>query len=71
MSGRIRAVRTDAWRWFDFLWSLHIMDYETRDNFNHLLIQFLSALGLLTVLSGLALFVTTEIRKRTRIRSKN
>ena len=47
------------------------MDYETRDNFNHLLIQFLSALGLLTVLSGLALFVTTEIRKRDRIRSKN
>ena len=71
VSGRIRAVRTDAWRWFDFLWSLHIMDYETRDNFNHLLIQFLSVLGLLTVLSGLALFVTTEIRKRTRIRSKN
>ena len=35
------------------------MDYETRDNFNHLLIQFLSVLGLLTVLSGLALFFTT------------
>lgn len=71
VSGRIRAVRTDAWRWFDFLWSLHIMDYETRDNFNHLLIQFLSVLGLLTVLSGLALFATTEIKKRTRIRARN
>ena len=68
-SGRIRAVRTDAWRWFDFLWALHIMDYESRDNFNHLLVQFLSILGLLTVLSGLVLFVTTEILRRER-RSK-
>ena len=68
-SGRIRAVRTDAWRWFDFLWALHIMDYESRDNFNHLLVQFLSILGLLTVLSGLVLFVTTEFLRRER-RSK-
>ena len=51
-----KSGENQAWRWFDFLWSLHIMDYETRDNFNHLLIQFLSVLGLLTVLSGLALF---------------
>ena len=64
-SGRIRAVRTDAWRWFDFLWTLHIMDYETRDNFNHFLVQFLSILGLLTVLSGLVLFATTQLIRRT------
>ena len=59
-SGRIRAVRTDAWRLFDFLWSLHIMDYEAREDFNHLLIQVLAILGLITVLSGLALFFVTQ-----------
>ncbi len=65
-SGHLRAVRTDAWRLFDFLWSLHIMDYEERDDFNHLLIQFLAVLGLITVVSGLALFViTTRWRRLT------
>lgn len=59
-SGRIRAVRTDAWRWFDFLWSLHIMDYEEREDFNHTLIQVLAILGLATVLSGLILFFATQ-----------
>ena len=58
-NGAIRAVRTEAWRWFDFLWSLHIMDYEEREDFNHLLIQSLAILGLITVLSGLVLFVVT------------
>ena len=24
-------VRHDAWRWWDFLWSLYIMSYEDRD----------------------------------------
>jgi hypothetical protein len=60
LSGKIRAVRTNTWRIFDFLWSLHIMDYEKRENFNHLLIQFMAVIGLITVLSGLALFFATQ-----------
>jgi len=60
LSGKIRAVRTQPWRWFDFLWSLHIMDYEEREDFNHLLIQVMASLSLLTVLSGLALFLSTQ-----------
>ena len=64
-SGRVRAVRTDAWRWFDFLWSLHIMDYEEREDFNHLLIQVLAVMGLATVLSGLTLFaLTTRLSRK-------
>ena len=58
-TGRIRAVRTDSWRLFDFLWSLHIMDYEEREDFNHLLIQALAIISLITVISGLMLFFTT------------
>ena len=58
-TGRIRAVRTDSWRLFDFLWSLHIMDYEEREDFNHLLIQALAIISLITVISGLILFFTT------------
>jgi hypothetical protein len=58
-SGQVRAVRTDQWRLFDFLWGLHIMDYESREDFNHWLIQLLAGLSLLTVLSGVVLFITT------------
>ena len=64
-TGRISAVRTDSWRLFDFLWSLYIMDYEEREDFNHLLIQALAILSLITVISGLVLFFTT-----LRFRSK-
>ncbi|MCZ6504152.1 MAG: PepSY domain-containing protein [Gammaproteobacteria bacterium] len=59
-SGKIRAVRTTSWRLFDFLWSLHIMDYEEREDFNHSLLIFMSTLGVITVASGLILFFTTQ-----------
>lgn len=58
-TGKLRAVRTNDWRIYDFLWGLHIMDYESRDNFNHLLLQAFALLGLITVVSGLLLFVTS------------
>ena len=31
-----RSVRYRDWRWFDFLWMTHTMDYEGRDDFNNL-----------------------------------
>jgi uncharacterized iron-regulated membrane protein len=34
-TGELLARRTQQWRIFDFLWMLHIMDFDTRDNFNH------------------------------------
>lgn len=64
-SGEIRAVRTTSWRLFDFLWSLHIMDYEERDDFNHPLLIFMATLGVITVFSGLFLFFVTQ-RFRSR-----
>ena len=59
-SGKIRAVRTTSWRLFDFLWGLHIMDYEERKDFNHALLIFMSCLGVITVASGLILFFMTQ-----------
>lgn len=59
-SGKIRAVRTTSWRIFDFLWGLHIMDYEERKDFNHALLIFMSILGVITVTSGLILFFMTQ-----------
>jgi len=62
--GMVTARRNDRWRLFDFLWMLHIMDYQTRDNFNTLLLQAVSAFGLATVLSGFVLAGVTSPRVR-------
>jgi uncharacterized iron-regulated membrane protein len=53
LTGKVVARRTSTWRVYDFLWSLHIMDYRGRDDFNHPLVVIASALGLILSLTGL------------------
>jgi len=63
--GKFQTVRHRNWRWFDFLWMTHTMDYQGRDNFNTLVLRAFSILGLITVLSGFLLWYTSSpsIRK--------
>ena len=63
--GKFQTVRHRNWRWFDFLWMTHTMDYEGRDNFNTMVLRAFSLLGLITVLSGFLLWFTSSpsIRK--------
>ena len=63
--GKFQTVRHRSWRWFDFLWMTHTMDYEGRDNFNTVVLRAFSLLGLITVLSGFLLWFTSSpsIRK--------
>ena len=65
LDGKFQTVRHRDWRWFDFLWMTHTMDYEGRDNFNNSLLRAFSLLGLITVLSGFTLWFTSSptIRK--------
>jgi len=66
-SGDFQRVRHRQWRWFDFLWMTHTMDYQGRDNFNTLLLRAFSLFGLITVLSGFALaFVTSSWSRKIR-----
>lgn len=51
-SGRVTARRTNIWRLYDFLWSLHIMDYGGRDNFNNPLVITAAFFGLILALTG-------------------
>ena len=55
-TGQIGAFRTTKWRIFDFLWMLHTMDYEARDNINNYILRGFSILGIATILSGFTLF---------------
>ena len=65
IDGKFQTVRHRNWRWFDFLWMTHTMDYETRDDFNNKLIRAFSLLGLITVMSGFLLwFISSKtVRK--------
>ena len=59
-NGAFQTVRHRNWRWFDFLWMTHTMDYQGRDNFNTLVLRAFSLLGLITVLSGFLLWFTSS-----------
>jgi hypothetical protein len=56
MTGDIGSIRSDSWRIWDLMWSLHIMDYRERDNINNILLRMLSILALVTSISGITLF---------------
>ncbi|HAH11414.1 MAG TPA: PepSY domain-containing protein [Alphaproteobacteria bacterium] len=65
-TGKVTARRTNAWRVYDFLWSLHIMDYNAREDFNHPLVIGFTILALLLGLSGIWLLIDRLTRKPTR-----
>lgn len=52
-SGALATRRHRFWRWFDFLWSLHIMDYRERTDVNNRLLLVATVLGTVTLISGL------------------
>ncbi|MCW3464203.1 PepSY domain-containing protein [Chitinophaga nivalis] len=54
--GTVQKFRNNKWRMFDFLWMLHTMDYQGRDNFGNLLLRLFSIFGLVTVVSGFILY---------------
>lgn len=64
VTGEVTARRNDVWRVYDFLWSLHIMDYRGRESFNHPLLIAAASLGMLTVASGAALWGLRAARWR-------
>ncbi len=53
--GRLVATRNDTWRWFDWFWMLHTMDYRGRDDFNNPLVITLGTAALWLALSGFLL----------------
>lgn len=69
--GTFQTLRHRDWRWFDFLWMTHTMDYQGRDNFNTLVLRVFSLLGLITVLSGFLLwYVSSPTLRKWKKKSK-
>ena len=65
-SGDIVAIRNLAWRAWDFLWMLHIMDYYDRDDIGTWLLKLFSVMALLTAIAGIALYVMIPWRRASR-----
>jgi len=63
---KVQTFRNTQWRIFDYLWMLHTMDYNGRDNFNNWLLRIFSVFGLLTILSGFVLYAITSKAFRVR-----
>lgn len=68
-TGEVTARRTQRWRIFDFLWMLHIMDFEERNNFNHALLSIAALLAITLTISGVLLWAVRKVRKRRRRRA--
>jgi uncharacterized iron-regulated membrane protein len=63
-TGELVARRHNLWRWFDFLWMLHIMDYQERENVNNTLLRVASVTGLVFALSGAWLLLYSFKRRK-------
>ncbi|MDX1537060.1 PepSY domain-containing protein [Arsukibacterium sp.] len=70
-TGAVLRIRTNNWRWFDFFWMLHIMDYQDRSNFNSPWLIAFSASALLFTLSGIVLLWQRFRPKRRKFLNNN
>ena len=64
-SKKIVAIRSTQWRIWDFMWGIHIMDWNERDNISNIFLKIFSFLALASALSGIYLFFNTSNRRRT------
>jgi uncharacterized iron-regulated membrane protein len=72
-TGLVMARRNAIWRGFDFMWMLHILDFQERENFNNWLLRSLSVLSLITIVTGYVLWLVTTplLRRRSGARGKD
>lgn len=53
----VTARRSSTWRFYDFFWKLHVMDYDDGADFNHPLIISAASIAIFVALSGLILLI--------------
>jgi len=75
-TGTVTARRSKLWRVYDFLWSLHIMDFRNHEDFNTPLLVIATALSLVVIVTGIVLFpvrlgLTAWLRQRRKGRALN
>ena len=64
LTGETIAVRTQFWRAFDFMWGLHIMDLQTREDTSHPILIGSAALALFGSILGFIMLFTRRKKRR-------
>lgn len=64
-TGAVLATRSALWRVFDFMWGLHIMDLQTRDNTSHPILIGFAALAMVSILIGIILLPLRRAKGRS------
>lgn len=54
-TGEVVSRRSDVWRFYDFFWRIHILDFKDGDNFNHPVLIAAAGLTLPVAVTGLIL----------------
>lgn len=65
-TGEVEAVRSVQWRIWDLMWGFHIMDWETRDDIDNLLLKIFSILALISSITGVLLFFKVDVRNKAK-----
>jgi uncharacterized iron-regulated membrane protein len=65
-TGELVSRRHELWRIFDFVWMLHIMDYDERENVNNTLLRVFTWGAVLMALSGTWLLFYSFHRKKKK-----
>ena len=66
-SGEIVARRTRFWRFYDWMWGLHIMDLQTREDTHNPWILGFGIATLMTTFLALVLLPMTVKRRRKKL----
>lgn len=62
--GTVEYVRHAPWQWFDWLWRLHIMDYQDGEDTSNGLLVTMTLFGLLACLAGVLLIPRSWVTAR-------
>ena len=66
VTGELLSRRHELWRVFDFVWMLHIMDYDERENVNNTLLRVFTWAAVLMALSGAWMLLYAFPRKKKK-----
>ena len=63
-TGAMLAMRSGQWRAYDFMWGLHIMDLETREETSHAVLIAFAAIAATSTMLGLILLPLVSRRRK-------
>ena len=65
-TGAMLALRSGQWRAYDFMWGLHIMDLQTREEISHRILIAFAAIAATSTVLGLILLPLASRRRKAK-----